>query len=168
MNKYTNTSKTCLTPYQLAICTLLALTGIFAVPAALAAKKVPVAAVKPQAVTLDQALPDYVALQATLAGDTLEGVSAQSKSLSEKLAAAGEKSAAESALRLSGLKDLGPAREEFKKLSQAFVTWARKNRPAGFEVYTCSMAKADWVQKQGPIRNPYYGSEMLECGDRVN
>jgi hypothetical protein len=26
------------------------------------------------------------------------------------------------------------------------------------------MKKARWVQKTGSIANPYYGSEMLECG----
>jgi len=32
------------------------------------------------------------------------------------------------------------------------------------EVY-CDMAKASWLQMDRKIRNPYYGKEMLECGE---
>jgi hypothetical protein len=28
----------------------------------------------------------------------------------------------------------------------------------------CPMVKASWLQKEDKIRNPYYGSTMLECG----
>jgi hypothetical protein len=24
-----------------------------------------------------------------------------------------------------------------------------------------------WIQAEGPLRNPFYGSEMLECGTEV-
>jgi len=27
------------------------------------------------------------------------------------------------------------------------------------------MAKHAWLQKNAKIQNPYYGSEMLECGE---
>ena len=34
----------------------------------------------------------------------------------------------------------------------------------------CPMVKGgagDWLQQNDVLRNPYYGSEMLECGERV-
>jgi len=44
------------------------------------------------------------------------------------------------------------------------------------KVYQCPMtrrsfegapAKAAWLQLEGPIRNPYFGAEMLDCGTEV-
>jgi hypothetical protein len=31
-------------------------------------------------------------------------------------------------------------------------------------VLHCPMAKADWLQRSETVANPYWGSEMLECG----
>ena len=40
------------------------------------------------------------------------------------------------------------------------------------KVYKCPMAPkpgqtASWIQIQGPLRNPYYGSQMIDCGSEV-
>ncbi|RPJ23347.1 MAG: DUF3347 domain-containing protein, partial [Planctomycetaceae bacterium] len=47
----------------------------------------------------------------------------------------------------------------------------RKEDPAfeGLKVYRCPMAPKPglWLQTQGPLRNPYFGSEMLKCGTEV-
>jgi hypothetical protein len=29
----------------------------------------------------------------------------------------------------------------------------------------CPMVDGDWIQEGKEVRNPYYGSEMLECGE---
>lgn len=34
-------------------------------------------------------------------------------------------------------------------------------------VVYCSMAKRSWLQPEGPIGNPYYGTSMLRCGKVV-
>jgi hypothetical protein len=34
----------------------------------------------------------------------------------------------------------------------------------GLFVMTCPMARADWVQTDKKVRNPYMGKVMLECG----
>ena len=62
---------------------------------------------------------------------------------------------------------IADARGEFKKLSAPFVAWMEKNKNAAYEVYYCPMAKAKWVQKKGSVINPYYGQEMLQCGEKV-
>jgi hypothetical protein len=31
-------------------------------------------------------------------------------------------------------------------------------------VLTCPMAKADWVQTDANVRNPYFGKAMSSCG----
>lgn len=69
--------------------------------------------------------------------------------------------------------------EAFRPLSHAVVTLASRVRGAGatkpFTHLFCPMVKGgagDWLQPGGPLapgdlRNPYWGSGMLTCGDRV-
>jgi Cu(I)/Ag(I) efflux system membrane fusion protein len=75
-------------------------------------------------------------------------------------------------------KDLKEARKQFYPLSMAIAELAMHARPAGnVKVFECPMAKSAvpsaetnqgrWVQRTGPIRNPFFGAEMLECGKEV-
>lgn len=71
-------------------------------------------------------------------------------------------------------KDLADARKQFLPFSTAaveLVKHARKEEPtlASLKVYHCPMAPKPglWMQAKGPLRNPFYGSEMLECGREV-
>ncbi len=76
--------------------------------------------------------------------------------------------------------DLESARKEFHSLSEAVVALGRLLRPlpafATLKLYECPMTrrafpgappKASWFQLGGPIRNPYFGAEMLDCGTEV-
>lgn len=58
-------------------------------------------------------------------------------------------------------------RTSFKSLSEVYI----KNIPAtdlkGATKATCPMASARWIQKDGDLRNPYYGKSMLECGEKI-
>ena len=71
-------------------------------------------------------------------------------------------------------KDLSEARQKFLPFSTALVEiikQVRKDDPAlaGVKIYHCPMAPKPglWMQAQGPLRNPFYGSEMLTCGKEV-
>jgi Cu(I)/Ag(I) efflux system membrane fusion protein len=85
---------------------------------------------------------------------------------------------------VSGLKpstDLALARKEFQPLGDALVPWVaelRESDPAfaDLKLYRCPMtadsfpgapAKAAWMQLAPPIRNPYFGRAMPECGNEV-
>lgn len=68
---------------------------------------------------------------------------------------------------LSKAQALDDARESFKELSQPMAMWATMSKPKNVDVVYCSMVKASWVQKHGKVRNPYYGPEMLNCGEVV-
>jgi Cu(I)/Ag(I) efflux system membrane fusion protein len=73
---------------------------------------------------------------------------------------------AAAALRDANLKD---QREAFKKLSVAMIDLVRRlpaSRSVAEKLYVlhCPMAKADWLQRSETVANPYWGSEMLECG----
>jgi membrane fusion protein, copper/silver efflux system len=79
--------------------------------------------------------------------------------------------------------DLPAARTQFYPLSMASAEYAalwREKSPEfeGLKIYECPMAKSAvpsaetnigrWLQLAGPIRNPFFGAEMLECGQEVN
>ena len=77
--------------------------------------------------------------------------------------------------------DLKSARKGFHPLSAAAVALAKRLRAqeaefGSIKVYQCPMAKqsfpgappsAEWIQTNGPLQNPYFGSEMLDCGTEV-
>ena len=54
-------------------------------------------------------------------------------------------------------------RTRFKPLSEYL---AALDLPQGYARAYCPMydGGSNWVQRDGPVRNPYYGSEMLTCG----
>ena len=76
--------------------------------------------------------------------------------------------------RLVPAGDLAEARKGFLPFSTTvtgFVRTAREQADAlkSLKLYRCPMAPQPglWLQLQGPLRNPYFGSEMLDCGTEV-
>lgn len=66
------------------------------------------------------------------------------------------------------------ARQNFKAISQAVVTLSTQVRgeqaTRPFQQFFCPMVKqgaGDWLQADEQLRNPYFGSEMLRCGELV-
>ena len=83
-------------------------------------------------------------------------------------------------VELPEARDLATARKAFHGLVEAWtpvVMGARKQEGFGdLKVYRCPMtakafpgapAKAVWWQFGGPLRNPWFGAEMLDCGTEV-
>ena len=64
-------------------------------------------------------------------------------------------------------KDIEDLRSSFKKLSEVYIENGDKKEMGKFEKASCPMAKAKWIQKPGPLRNPYYGKSMLDCGEKI-
>ncbi len=69
---------------------------------------------------------------------------------------------------------LDEARTKFKPLSHAVVTLATRVRgassPQPFSHFFCPMVKqgeGDWLQADDKLLNPYYGAQMLHCGELV-
>ena len=78
------------------------------------------------------------------------------------------------AIRWHAAKDLDDGRKEFLPFSTSvveLVQHVRVDEPdyAGLKVYHCPMAPKPglWMQTKGPLRNPFYGSKMLTCGNEV-
>lgn len=76
--------------------------------------------------------------------------------------------------------DLAAARKAFLPFSSAateFVARLRRQPEFGaVKIYRCPMVNraipgapkiGQWIQVQGPLRNPYFGADMLDCGEEV-
>ncbi len=77
--------------------------------------------------------------------------------------------------------DLKSARKAFHALNEPTVALAKAARRAAaglnsLKVFRCPMTKdsfpgaprtAEWLQLAAPIRNPWFGAEMLDCGSEV-
>ncbi|MEW5984133.1 MAG: metal transporter [Acidobacteriota bacterium] len=110
----------------------------------------------------------YLKIHASLAGDTMDGVQAAAASLvkaGQALGPAGT-TLASAAQKVAGAADLKAARAGFGELSDALVAWAGSGT-GGKDVRLayCPMVKKHWLQKGNEIANPYYGSQMLRCGE---
>ena len=86
------------------------------------------------------------------------------------------------AVKLSPARDLISARKEFYPLGVAVAELAARWRQrdpafADVKIFECPMAKSvvpsaetnqgRWVQLAGPLRNPFFGSEMIDCGKEI-
>ena len=126
------------------------------------------------------------AIAQRLSADDLAGFNDIAKTASEnraRLQAAFGDAASKlyAAADLQAAPDLPMARKAFQPLGDTLGEWAgqlRRSDPAfaDVKVYRCPMtadsfpgapAKAAWMQLSAPIRNPYFGREMPECGDEV-
>ena len=129
----------------------------------------------------------YLAIGNQLASDTMEDVNAKAHVMLEAFhtvkgeAPADLWSAHESHTKtihdtghqLSELSDIKDARIAYGSLSNSFNHLiAAVGVPTGYDIpifsYVCGMApdvpKAGiWMQTEGPVRNPYFGSAMLRC-----
>ena len=86
----------------------------------------------------------------------------------------------ESAAKFQPTKDLKQARRMFQPFAAAVVELGRAARQqpafASVKVFRCPMTdqaypgapqSAMWIQTNAPLRNPFFGSEMIDCGSEV-
>ncbi len=122
-----------------------------------------------------------------LAADDLDGYSRSAAPLSEAAAQLAEVLGVRGArlktvASVPAAPTLAAARQAFYPLSMFAADLGvelRKQSPdfAGVKVFECPMAKSAvptaqtdagrWLQFEGPLRNPFFGSEMLDCGAEV-
>jgi Cu(I)/Ag(I) efflux system membrane fusion protein len=134
---------------------------------------------------LEELFASYFEVQQALAADktppagAVEQIHARAESLStdESLAEPARQLVAEAASRSEHLHhmELADARREFKPLSHAIVTLATHVRgteaETSFTHFYCPMVPGgggDWLQPGGQLANPYFGSQMLRCGEKVH
>jgi len=120
----------------------------------------------PLHVSLDQ----YINIQVALAADSLKGVPEAAAAIA--VAAKDAKGVIPEAVvpqaeALANANTIEAAREAFKPLSASLIgVLARQNEKSGhfYEAF-CPMANASWLQTDRKIANPYYGKDMLTCGE---
>ena len=112
----------------------------------------------------------YLEIHAVLAADKIDGIKAPAQAIATQASAMGPGGAAivKAAMAVERARDLKAAREAFAPLSEAVIAGAKAegwNDLGDVKLAFCPMVKASWLQKGDKIRNPYYGSTMLECGE---
>ena len=120
---------------------------------------------------------------AVLAADDLPGYQKQLPALRAALQAylAGFTPAARGSLAkftdsLADGPDLGAARRAFEPFSTALVDLVRAehvhHREPGLHAFECPMTPVlgtgRWLSRGADLRNPFFGSEMLECGEELD
>jgi non-ribosomal peptide synthetase component E (peptide arylation enzyme) len=109
----------------------------------------------------DKVLDAYTAVSQALAADDLAAARKAAGELATT-AKGDHPEMAERAAAVAASDSLETAREKFKPLSADAEKLAEGKE--GYFVMTCPMVKADWVQKDKQVANPYYGASMLRCG----
>lgn len=133
--------------------------GLAAAPAALHASE-----------PLKAVVASYLEIHAQLAADRVDAITAPARAIAAKAAAMGEpgEPIVKAANALAEAPDVKAAREAFGALSDAVIAagtaegW-KDVQPV--KLAYCPMVKRSWLQKDEQIRNPYYGSQMLTCGE---
>lgn len=134
--------------------------------------------------TLEQLYTSYFEVQRALAADKVPPASAAQTLHSSALQLQKTAEMPTSAMELLGdvakhsehlhHLDLAGTRKQFKPISHAVVALATQVRSAEatttFTHFFCPMVKGgggDWLQADGQLLNPYFGSKMLRCGEKV-
>ena len=129
--------------------------------AVLTAAAAPVAAGSTQSEPADFAsqLNEYVEVQEALAADDLDTAMTELEEFA-RITDDATRALAMHALEAGDIEEL---RARFKPLSESLTEQAL---PQGFARAYCPMYDngSAWVQRDGPVRNPYYGAFMLTCG----
>lgn len=113
----------------------------------------------------------YIVLKDALVNSKPEEAQKAAADLKSSLAAyKGCENTALIADKIAGAKDLATQRKEFTSLSADVIALFKHADVTKGAIYVqhCPMANkgdgGDWLSSEKKIQNPYYGSEMMECG----
>ncbi len=114
---------------------------------------------------------DYLALKDALVATNADEAKVASTKLGESLKAyAGCENTAITAAKIGNAKDIAAQRTAFTSLSADVIALFKHASLTAGTIYVqhCPMANngegGDWLASEKKIQNPYYGSEMMECG----
>lgn len=109
-------------------------------------------------------LGNYLKMQESLAADNLEGALVSHQAICSKELGSFKENYKDCTKKFKTIEEL---RDSFKILSEVYLKNGNLKELKGLMKATCPMAHANWVQKNGALRNPYYGKSMLECGEKI-
>jgi Cu(I)/Ag(I) efflux system membrane fusion protein len=131
---------------------------------------------------MEPILTEYLEIHAALAADEINGVGEAVRAIEDLVsqldpnAASGEhaehyesipKALLAACEKLERADDIGAMRDAFADLFKPISMWVTMAKPKGMSVMYCPMRKAGWVQRGSEVANPYYGAQMLGCGEKV-
>jgi hypothetical protein len=112
----------------------------------------------------------YLKIHAALSDDTIDGVRAAAGDVATAASALGAPAMKidTAAVQLASATELEDARTKFGVLSEAieaYMNGLKLTPPAGVKMAFCPMVMKPWLQGDATITNPYYGKDMLTCGN---
>lgn len=113
----------------------------------------------------------YIHLKTALVKTDAKEAQAGATALQTALAAAGNKKGAELAAKIAASSDIKIQRNDFDVLSAEVEGVIRTAGLKSGKIYKqyCPMAKdgdgAYWLASESEVKNPYFGDEMLNCGE---
>lgn len=137
--------------------------------AAVAAQQSPPAAASSDATRA--IVKSYLEIQGHLAADRFQDAKGPARTLAAQAAALGKDGAAlaKAATAFEAAADVKTARDAFASMSEAVIARVKADGSPGaaadLRLAYCPMVNRSWLQREEQIRNPYYGSQMLSCGE---
>lgn len=116
---------------------------------------------------LDDILSSYYAIHDSLAADTIAKINTWATRIEEEAKSPAIIKAAEPLTHAHHKNDIDATRDDFEALSNVLIAYVGAHRDQLKEMPLkayCPMADAFWLQGEGELLNPYYGSKMLYCG----
>lgn len=121
--------------------------------------------------TLKAVYEHYIHLKNVLVKSDGSEAQTAAAELQTALTNAGNATGAELAGKIASTKDLAAQRAEFNPLTAEVESTIKSGEITGGKIYKqyCPMANDGnggyWLSAESEIRNPYYGDDMLECGE---
>ncbi|TKC10045.1 DUF3347 domain-containing protein [Pedobacter polaris] len=113
----------------------------------------------------------YISLKDALVASKLEDAKKEATILADQLKTySGCENTALIANKIKNAKDIVEQRKQFTALSSDVIALFKHTELASGTIFIqhCPMANdgdgGDWLASEKKIQNPYYGSEMMECG----
>ena len=112
----------------------------------------------------------YLKIQTELATDSFTSVQQNASAMLKELASWGSLGLelGDTVRRLERAESIDEARIALAAVTDALLRYSKTqglNLPDGIRVAYCPMKQQPWLQEGEDIRNPYYGSAMLDCGE---
>jgi hypothetical protein len=113
----------------------------------------------------------YIHLKTALVKSDVKEAKAGAAALQTALSASGNQKGAGLAAKIAASSDLAAQRNQFDQLTAEVEGLIKKSGLKSGKIYKqyCPMAKdgngAYWLASESEINNPYYGDDMLKCGE---
>lgn len=112
---------------------------------------------------------DYLTLKDALVATNFDEATKAAQKLNQTLKSS-DQSLQDDAAKIAEAKAIDAQRKVFTTLSNQLIALFKKSELKTGKVFVqhCPMANegegGDWLSSEDKIQNPYYGSEMMECG----